>query len=525
MVLLRSRRLVLLLLLGGLFFGALSRATIAAGEVAAEQSPKSRFFYNDDGDRVIFLLKGPFHETQLYNTVDVLVGTAVTTLVYCVSDDTARYPSEVASGYEWRRTAYVDMPGNAFQRLYLVTQQLRQEGIDPVKVIMERAVRQGLEFVPSLRMNDGHFGQKEPATKHPRTSRFWMENRELAIEPGSDHFPTCVLDFTHEKVRNYRLAQIREIINRYAVDGFEMDFTRHYMFFPSGKQRPELITEMVRKTRGWLDEKTKQDDKRRMLIVRVARSLDCCRVLGCDVPTWVKEGLVDYLVPSSPDRYFTFDLPIEEFIEVAKGTRCRAVASPDSWKATPDMYRAGICNYYAKGQQDTYLFNFFTPRAEQRQYFPFRNEDYALLRDLKGPVTLWGRPKLFGVDHFFRGGGRIALAKPGKNYDVGIYVGEDLAACREAMILKHARLNLKIEGRQDGDQLEIALNGHTLQLGDAELEATSITFDLKEPLPRKGHNTVTVTVKKLADSRRETRPTITWLELATAYDITGVLPP
>ena len=138
MVLLRSRRLVLLLLLGGLFFGALSRGTIAAGEVATEQSPKARFFYNDDGDRIIFLLKGPFHETQLYNTVDVLVGTAVTTLVYCVSDDTARYPSEVASGYEWRRTAYVDMPGNAFQRLYLVTQQLRQTYNDLIRGIDTR---------------------------------------------------------------------------------------------------------------------------------------------------------------------------------------------------------------------------------------------------------------------------------------------------------------------------------------------------------------------------------------------------
>lgn len=114
---------------------------------------------------------------------------------------------------------------------------------------------------------------------------------------------------------------------------------------------------------------------------------------------------------------------------------------------------------------------------------------------------------------------------PGKEYDVDIYIGEDLVTCREAMILKHARLNLKIEGRLDGDQLEIALNGHTLPLGDADLEATSITFDLQESLPRMGRNTVTVTVRKLADSRRDTRPAITWLELATSYDITGVLPP
>ena len=103
----------------------------------------------------------------------------------------------------------------------------------------------------------------------------------------------------------------------------------------------------------------------------------------------MREGLVDYLVPSSPDRYFRFDIPLEEFIRAAKGTKCRVTASPDSWKASPAMYRAGMANYYAMGQKDTYLFNFFTARAEQRQYYPFRDEDYALLRDLSGQSGRW----------------------------------------------------------------------------------------------------------------------------------------
>ena len=44
-----------------------------ADEQSAELEPKPRFFYNDDGDRAVFLLKGPFHERQLQYAVDVLV--------------------------------------------------------------------------------------------------------------------------------------------------------------------------------------------------------------------------------------------------------------------------------------------------------------------------------------------------------------------------------------------------------------------------------------------------------------------
>ena len=500
----------------------LNRSCVAGAEHGGEDRQR-RFFYNDDGGRAIFLLKGPFHLQQLHAPADVLVGTGVTTLVYCVSDNMANYPSEVASWHDWRRTAYVDKPGNPFQRLYLVTQQLRREGIDPVGVIMERAVEQGLEFIPSLRMNDGHFGQKEPASKHPLTSRFWMENSNLAIVPGSENYPNCVLDFTHEKVRNYRLAQIDEIIQRYAVDGLELDFTRHYQYFPAGRQEPELLTHIVRRARTKLDEKGRKDGRDRILIVRVAHTLERCKSLGCDVPTWITKGLVDYVVPASPDRYFQFDIPLEEFVALAKGTDCRVVASPDSWKATPDMYRAGMCSYYAKGQRDTYLFNFFTPRAQQREYYPFRDEDYALLRDVKSPVTLWGRPKQFGVDRFLRSG-RLPLAEVGRAYDIRIFIGEDLAACREAMILNEARLVVTIDGRKDGDELDVALNGQPLPLAGAKNDSPQLGFALVEPLPVVGHNTVSVTLKKLGDPDSDQRPAVTWIDVSADYELTGVEP-
>lgn len=511
-------------LYGAIFALLLSSAADARGGTASQPS---RFFYNDDGDRLIFLLKGPFHERQLHYPADVLVGTGVTTLVFCanIGSDVAYYPSKVASAPNWRQVE--NHRRNArftyFNRLHEVGGWLRKENIDALGVVMRHAKKQGLEFIPSLRMNDGHFAQKVHPREHPLTGEFWMKNQDLIICPGKTwsrdaSYEDFVLDFRHEKVRAYRLAQIYELIDGYAADGFEMDFTRHYCFFRPGHERPELITEMVRAARARLRKREKAAGKALLLIVRVPHTLAKCRQIGLDVVPWMREGLVDYVVASSPSRYFQFDISLDEFVQAAKGTACRVVASPDSWKASPAMYRAGMANYYAMGQKDTYLFNFFTARAEQREYYPLRDEDYALLRDLKSPVTLWGRPKHFMSDGWFPGRS-IKLKEPGKPYDVGIYMGEDLAACRDAGILKVARLRVHISGRQSGDPVKIALNGTPLQIEQAKDEGKVIEFELRDRLPKLGRNSVSVTIEKLNSG---SQPTVTLVELLTDYDLSGI---
>ena len=61
---------------------------------------------------------------------------------------------------------------------------MREQEIDILGVVMQRALEKGLEFVPSLRMNDGHFAQKVHPHEHPLTGEFWMQNQDLIICPG-----------------------------------------------------------------------------------------------------------------------------------------------------------------------------------------------------------------------------------------------------------------------------------------------------------------------------------------------------
>ena len=501
-----------------LFLGTLS------GAPSTEAKPiltamKSRFFYNDDGDRGVFLLKGPFHERQLNYPVDVLVGTGVTTLVYCANfgSDQAYYPSKVASPLGWRETesSRKNERFTYFNRVREIGVLLGERRIDVLGTLMRRAKEQGLEFVPSLRMNDTHFLNKVPPTEHPSTGKFWLEHRDLTVNGRQ-------LDFSHKKVRDYRLGQIKELIASYATDGFEMDFSRQPHIFPdgTGPDKQHLVTDMVLQTRLWLDRKSKKDGHRRFLIVRVPHTLEKCQFFGFDVGGWMADNLVDYVVPASPDRYFQFDIPIADFISLAQRTSsaCRVISGTDSYKATPSMYRAAMMNYYAQGQRDTYLFNFFAARSEQRNYYPFRDEDYALLRDLKSPVTLWGRPKHFMADGWFPGR-PIQLREVDMPYDINIYIGEDLATCRDENILKQALLQIEVSGRQPGDDLTFALNGQPLINEAVDPQGNVFRFDVRMTLPVVGPNHVSVQATKLAT---DSRPSVTRVELITDYDISGI---
>ena len=487
--------------------------------LAAAEPPRPRFFYNDDGDRTVFLLKGPFQRRQLNYPVDVLVGTGVTTLVFCANmgSDQAYYPSRVASSLGWREVENTRRNARYtyFNRLREIGEMLRKEKIDLLGIVMRRAQQQGLEFVPSLRMNDTHFLNKVPPREHPLTGEFWMKNQDLTINGGA-------LDFSHQKVRDYRLGQIRELIEGYATDGFEMDFSRQPTLFPvgTGQSNSGLVTQMVRQARRWLDARSQDDGHRRFLIVRVPHTLDLCQHYGFDLGGWMKENLIDYVVPASPDRYFQFDIPLGAFLELARRTdsMCRVIAGPDSYRATPSMYRAGMSNYYAMGQRDTYLFNFFAARAEPRNYYPFDDADYALLRDLKSPLTLWGRPKHFLSAGWFPGRG-LKLAAAGQPYHVALYVGDDLPLARRENILKTARLKMAVQGLSAEAVLEVRLNDQLLPPASVLRDGDQFQIPLVDILPVQGPNRVSVTASQLDAGAPVT---VTRVEMLVDYDLLGV---
>ncbi|MEW6750040.1 MAG: hypothetical protein AB1505_03575 [Candidatus Latescibacterota bacterium] len=207
---------------------------------------------------------------------------------------------------------------------------LRAPGTDPLTLTAQACRRRGVPLVASYRMNAEDFYH---ATY--RLSDFGRAHADLRV-PGAG----C-LDPLHPVVFDQRLEIFREVVERFDVDGLELDFRRWYHMVSNPTENHPVLTRMVRACRQLLDEVARGRGCPPLLLgARVGPSLDSdptpclfpgifypekptnasCRELGLDVATWIGEGLLHYVCPS----LFLDGLPglplTREFAELARGT-------------------------------------------------------------------------------------------------------------------------------------------------------------------------------------------------------------
>ena len=229
---------------------------------------------------------------------------------------------------------------------------LRASGQEPLALVCGRCHRHGMHLYASLRMNDGHFSFPPPAAPDfgvphpdqlwnhqrgaqasPLTSEFWRRHPEYRIGenwPGSA-FSADLLDYAHAEVRAWWLGVITDIAARFEIDGVELDFMRNPFFFHPARAaagRP-LMTAFVREVREVLDEAGRRRGRHLGLAARCPTSLAGCDVIGLDVETWVRDGLVDVLIPS-PTRTNKFETDLRPLAAISRGTDCQVLAGVDT---------------------------------------------------------------------------------------------------------------------------------------------------------------------------------------------------
>jgi hypothetical protein len=125
---------------------------------------------------------------------------------------------------------------------------------------------------------------------------------------------------------------------------------------------------------------------------RVATTIEECLNMGCDVPTWVRRGLADFLAPMD---FLMNDLGIrtDEFVALAKGVACPVYPSfgtrkysfgrmyddnnlyegKDNHRALSmrslDEYRATALNWFAWGAAGGSSFNMYMWPPEQQDFY------------------------------------------------------------------------------------------------------------------------------------------------------------
>lgn len=232
--------------------------------------------------------------------------------------------------------------------------KLHESGENQLEILLEGCRKHKMQFLVCLRMNDRH--------GVAQTAKFYVENPGLRLDgyPGG-------LDFKYAKVRGGVLAYIKEVLERYDIDGIELDYLRWCHMFRSEEavKNAHLLTDMTRKARAIIDAAARKRGRKKLLLsVRIPQTFDECHRLGFDVKTWVQERLVDYICPS--DFFFSdFNMRVDRFVKLCQGTDCQVfpaihplvqVNYPEN--ITSGNYRALAHSYYAAGATGIATYNY-----------------------------------------------------------------------------------------------------------------------------------------------------------------------
>ena len=396
---------------------------------------------------------------------------------------------------------------------------LIDSGHCPLQIVIDFAHGNHMEMFASVRMNDCHDsfmtgGITSWKKEHPEV---WVDStgipRDRIKHPLGLYW--TAQDFTHQPVRDRKFEIIEEVCQRYDIDGIDLNFMRHPVFFsrtmrgqPVTPDELQIMTGLVRRIRRLTD--TRGLERKRPILVAaiVPDSLRLSRNIGLDIPTWIKEDLIDIIIPGL--GYAPFSLPLDEFVDLAHehGAKVYPCINRKAPHQIPEElvsegFRGVTSNWYAAGADGIFFWNLGTPFVEKtgEQMVKIRNRYYAALPDLASPWTLQGKDKLFCLDEwqlsFYQHvSSRPPLPvemKPDASEHVTLVVADDLQTAARAGLLAEATLMLEFTGMSNSDKLSLRLNGQEIPELQAVLNndgSLRISRTLEASQVKQGHNVV-----------------------------------
>lgn len=244
-------------------------------------------------------------------------------------------------------------------------------GHDFLPDVVSRSRVRGLEVFFSYRVNsncDPNFDSVDHWSEHPD----WLidysdspnappDNHRFSVDPNRE--PTSNWNYANPKLREFQLAAVEELVQRYDLDGLQLDFARTPPFFDVGHQWElrDHLTEWLHDIRSMMLRIEAERSRPLLLAVRIGPSIEGCHFDGIDIEAWLKHRLVDLVIVGCR----TFDLDITEFrclegSEHVKFYPCHDNHhSSDAYKHTPlPMLRGIATNWSRRGADGIVLFNF-----------------------------------------------------------------------------------------------------------------------------------------------------------------------
>ena len=344
----------------------------------------------------------------------------------------------------------------------------------PVTVIAQLCQEAGMAFFPSVRMNE-HYDMEESAPNYGRLRR---DQPELCIGRPDESLPHGSLEWGIRTGLNYAFPEVRthmsrvifELIERFDIDGIELDFMRHPAFFRVAEayQYRYLMTDFVYGVRTKLDAVGQKRKKHLDLAVRVPPTLADAKRIGIDAEVWMKEGMVDMLIAGG--GFIPFEMPIREWVETAKGTGCRIYGCFEGLRPllNEERLKALALRYWEAGVDGLYFFNYYSMSNDWK-----RN----ILNQLADPTVLRRLNKCYELDHSNRHqptsqlGYSFLNAIPAAQLPVQfnqtfndravnlrLEIADDLETAAADGALNRCVLELSFESLMTEDEFEIRLN-------------------------------------------------------------------
>ncbi len=429
-----------------------------------------RIIFNNDGNEPVYLCKSVSKDELLSHRTRALAGTQVDSIFYCTwSSGFSMFTHNTRTGqvFGTREGRFTNNLAQAFL----------DQGVDPLKVMVDFGRRQGIEVFWSMRMNDTHDGSRtDYGPVMFRANRLKVQHPEYLIGSTNQrprHGVWSAVDYGLPQIRDLAFAYCEEVCRNYDVDGLELDFFRHAFFFrcsasnqPCGAAELDAMTSLLRRIRNRAEELGRRRGRPILVAVRVPDSVDYCRFIGLDLETWLREGLTDLLIVTGYTQLnpweYSVSLGHKYGVKVYPSLDEPRVRDPEAQNARASIegYRGRALRAWAAGMDGIYLFNFFDPKSplwrELGDPEALRRLDRTYFLSARGVGSMYVPHQQFIRVPVLNPASPIPLL-PDQPVELALSLGEGRSASQPAL------LRLRFENLKDPDVLRLRWNRKVLQ--------------------------------------------------------------
>ncbi|MBU3129717.1 hypothetical protein [Clostridium tagluense] len=205
-----------------------------------------------------------------------------------------------------------------------------KSGKSPLEIVAEAAKEKNMKVNASLRMD----------TFYPKDKYGYLNGKIYDSYQDCKQTGEYGLSYLYPKTRAYITNVLKEAVSFKNVDGVTLDYCRYPVVMnkeATQQQKVAVMTEFMRKLR-------KEIPKDKTITVRIPYNNPLS--YGFNVKAWIKEGLVDVLIPSNItiDDFFN----VKPYVDMVKGTKvklyigiCANVSGSDLTKEEEKYLQAG----------------------------------------------------------------------------------------------------------------------------------------------------------------------------------------